>query len=152
MLTLIGSALGFLTSFAPRVMDHLQDKQDKAHELRMIEATTKAQAKLEEVRIQGVQMDAQIREIESLQKSQTSMVQKAGGFISKLSASVRPVVTYLFVLEFLIINTSIAYLTLTTDGFTIEALKSILNDDFMALLSTMLSFWFGNRMFGKRKC
>ena len=33
MLSLLGSVLGFGTSFLPKVMDYFQDKQDKKHEL-----------------------------------------------------------------------------------------------------------------------
>ena len=37
MLSLLGSVLGFGTSFLPKVMDFFQDKQDKAHELNMMD-------------------------------------------------------------------------------------------------------------------
>jgi hypothetical protein len=33
MFSLLGSLLGFGTSFLPKVMDYFQDKQDKKHEL-----------------------------------------------------------------------------------------------------------------------
>ena len=38
MFTLIGSALGFATSFLPKIMDYFQSKADNAHELKMLEA------------------------------------------------------------------------------------------------------------------
>tara|TARA_R110000765_G_scaffold16047_1_gene45594 strand:- start:218 stop:676 length:459 start_codon:yes stop_codon:yes gene_type:complete len=151
MLSLLGSLLGFGTSFLPQVMGYFQDKQDKSHELMMLAATTEAQVKVEGVRLQGVKIDASIREIEALQKQQSSAIRKGSRWLANLSGSIRPVVTYLFVLEFLIINTSISVLLLNQEGVTIETLQLLLDEEFMALLSTMLSFWFGNRMFGKRK-
>jgi hypothetical protein len=38
MLSLLGSLLGFGTSFLPKVMDYFQDRQDKAHEIAMLKA------------------------------------------------------------------------------------------------------------------
>ena len=37
MLSLLGSVLGFGTSFLPKVMDYFQDKEDKKHELLLMD-------------------------------------------------------------------------------------------------------------------
>jgi hypothetical protein len=62
-----------------------------------------------------------------------------------------PVVTYLFTLEYLGVTWAIAALMLSKDGITIESLRQIMDGEFMAMYSAMISFWFGNRVFGKRK-
>lgn len=151
MLSLLGSLLGFGTSFLPKIMDYFQDKQDKAHELNMIAETTKAQIAVEGVRLEGVKIDASIREIEALHKEQASTIRRGSRWLANLSGSIRPVVTYLFVSEFLIINWAIAFLLIKSEGVTIETLNQILDDRFMGLLAVMISFWFGNRTFGNRK-
>lgn len=151
MLSLLGSLLGFGTSFLPKVMDYFQDKQDKAHELAMVAAQTEAQVRLEGVKLQAMQAEAAVREIEALHKEQASTALKAGRFIAGLSASIRPVVTYLFVTEYLLITYAIAAMVVTSEGLTVETLRSLLDEEFMGLLSAMLSFWFGNRTFGNRK-
>lgn len=152
IVSLLGSALGFASSFAPKVMDYFQDKQDKAHELKLVEAQTDSQLKLGEQRMEIAINSAQIEEIIAAHKEQASTVRKGSRWLANLSGSIRPVVTYVFVTEFVIINGAIAYLVLTGEnGFTVENLKSILNEDFMGLLSAMVSFWFGNRTFGKRQ-
>lgn len=151
MLTLIGSLLGFGTSFLPRILDFFQDKSDKAHELLMLAAQTEAQAKLETVRLEGVRIEADIREVEALHKEQASTISKGGAFLAWLSGSLRPVVTYLFVAEYLAITWAIAWLVVEAEGINVETLRSLLDDEFMGLLSSMLAFWFGNRTFGKRK-
>ena len=151
MLTLLGSLLGFGTSFLPSVLNFFQDKSDKAHELLMLAAQTEAQAKLETVRLEGVGIEANIREVEALHKEQASTVSKGGTFLALLSGSLRPVVTYLFVAEYLAITWGIAWLVINADGINVETLRSLLDDEFMGLLAAMLSFWFGNRTFGKRK-
>ena len=151
MLSLLGSLLGFGTSFLPKVMDYFQDKQDKAHELKMIAAQTEAQVKLEGVRLEAMSVEADIRSLEVAMKNQDTAVRKGSRWLANLSGSIRPVVTYLFVAEFLVINWSIAFLLINQTGVTLETLREILDDEFMALLSAMISFWFGNRTFGKRK-
>tara|TARA_Y100001968_G_C19027616_1_gene558260 strand:- start:49 stop:366 length:318 start_codon:yes stop_codon:yes gene_type:complete len=68
-----------------------------------------------------------------------------------LSGSVRPVVTYLIIIEFLAINWAIAWVVIAEEGVTVSNLKAILDTDFMGLVSCVVAFWFGNRTFGKRK-
>lgn len=150
MLTLFTTALGFASSFAPNLLGYFQDKQDKAHELKLLAAETESQIKLGEQRLEALIVEGDIREIEAAHKEQASTIRKASQAFANLSASVRPVVTYLFVAEFLIINWAIAWVVLSTNGLTLQALQSLLDDRFFALLSSMIAFWFGNRAFGKR--
>ena len=150
MLTLIGSLLGFGTSFLPKVLDYFQDRQDKAHELKMVAAQADAQARLEGVRLEAMGIDAEIRESEALHREQESALRQGSRWLANLSGSLRPIVTYLFVAEFLAINWAIAWLLLGRDGVAIETLDAILDDEFMGLLSAMVAFWFGNRTFGRR--
>lgn len=151
MFTLLSTALGFFTSFLPSLMDYFKQKQDQAHEINMVDAQTKAQLAIGQMQLEATVTEAQLKELQELHKEQASTAIKAGKFISGLSASVRPVVTYLFVMEFLVINWAIAWLTVDSVGFTLEALKAILDDRFFGLLSSMIAFWFGNRTFGKRQ-
>jgi hypothetical protein len=151
MLTIISTALGFFTSLVPNVLDYFKQKRDQDHELAMIDAQTQAQLAIGQMQLEATVTDAQLKEIQAAHKEQASTAVAAGRFISGLSASVRPVVTYLFVLEFLAINWAIAWLTFDANGFTIEALRTILDDRFFSLLSSMIAFWFGNRTFGKRR-
>ncbi len=144
MLSLLGSLLGFGTSFLPKVMNYFQQRQDNAQELKVMQAQADIQLKL------GAQKLAAAAVI-AAHKEQSTAIRSGSRWLANLSGSIRPVVTYLFVLEYLIINASIAYLLLRNGGFTIDNLKSILDSEFMGLLSTMLSFWFGNRTFGGRR-
>ena len=151
MLSLLGSLLGFGTSFLPKVMDYFQDKQDKAHELKMLAAQTDAQVKLEGVRLEAMNVEADIREVEALHREHAATIRRGSRWLANLSGSIRPVVTYLFVAEFLAINWAIAWLLIEAGGLTIETLQILIDDRFFALLSTMLAFWFGNRTFGRRE-
>ena len=151
MLTLLTTALGFASSFAPNILGFFQDKQDKKHELNVLAAETEMQMKLGEQRLEAMVAEGAVREIEAAHKEQAATIRKASTAFANLSASVRPVVTYLFVAVFLIISWAIAWVVLGEQGLTLEALNSLLDDRFFALLSSMIAFWFGNRAFSNRK-
>ena len=68
MLSLLGSVLGFGTSFLPKVMDYFQDKQDKAHELRLMDKQLENQKVLGAQKLQMTHVEADIRESEALLK------------------------------------------------------------------------------------
>ena len=138
MLTLLGSLVGFGSSFLPKVMDYFQDKADKKHELALI--TKRAEIELDKTAI-----DANIREVETIHEHDAAL--DGGGFINGLRASVRPVITYLFMGLFLAVEIS-TYVLLLNKGLPPgEALVGIWNDQIMAMWSAILAFWFGGRQF-----
>ena len=142
MLSLLGSLLGFSTSFLPKVMDFFQDKQDKKHELAVMEVQIRQQKELADQKLEAINVEADIREIEALQKS----MQPTGiGWIDGYRASVRPTITYAFFLLFIFVEIS-AYLSLTAAGISsLDAAELIFSEDIRALFSAVLSFWFGGR-------
>ena len=144
MLTLFTTALGFLGGFAPKVMDYFIDKQDKAHELAMLKS-------IQEGKVAEARVVAEGAEIVAAHREQETGIKRSARWMATLSTSVRPVLTYLFAVEFLVINWAIAYLVLTADGFTIESLQAILDEEFFALLSSMIAFYFTSREIRKRE-
>ena len=46
MLSLLGSLLGFGTSFLPRILDYFKEKRDQAHELSMMDKQLEQQLQL----------------------------------------------------------------------------------------------------------
>ena len=95
MLSLLGSLLGFGTSFLPKVMDYFQDKQDKAHELKMMDKQLAQQEVLGAQKLQLVNVEADIAETKSLMQHDAALQKRSSQFIVNLAASVRPVITYL---------------------------------------------------------
>ena len=142
MLSLFGSLLGFGTSFLPKVMDYFQDRQDKAHELLVMDKQLAMQERGHEMRLEEINIDADIREAESLHRHD----RKAGvRWVDALRGSVRPVVTYVMVLEFVFIKSATMYLIFGADGVSMETLDLIWDEETRALFATILSFWFGHR-------
>jgi hypothetical protein len=142
MLSLLGSLLGFGTSFLPKVMDFFQDKQDKKHELAVMEVQIRQQKELADQKLEAINVEADIREIEALQKSMqpTGVV-----WIDAYRSSVRPTITYAFFLLFIFVEIS-AYLSLTAAGISgLNAIQIIWDEETKALFAAVISFWFGGR-------
>lgn len=140
MLTLLGSLLGFGTSFLPKVMDYFQDKSDKKHELEVM--TRQAEIQLDKTAI-----DANIREVETIHEHDAAL--DGGSWINGLRASVRPVITYLFMFLFISVEITTYWLLIDSGVAPGEALVASWNDSIMAMWAAILAFWFGGRQFRK---
>jgi hypothetical protein len=148
MLSLLGSLLGFGSSFLPKVMDFFQDKQDKKHELAVMGMQIKQQKEVAVQHLEVVNVEADIREVEAIQKSVKNTDVK---WIDGLRGSVRPVITYCFFGLFIFVEVS-AYLTLTASGITsINAVQLVWSDEVMGLFSAIIAFWFGGRAINRKR-
>ena len=95
MISLLGSVIGFGTSFLPKVMDYFQEKRDQKHELAMMDKQLEQKIQLGNQKLQFMNVEADIRETEALQKSHTEITKQSSKWVVNLSATVRPVMTYL---------------------------------------------------------
>lgn len=154
MLTLLGSLLGFLGSFAPHLLKFFQDGRDKAHELKMLELQALNAEKLREwdAKIMVVQSDAQIdmaQEQDLAARGKSDRI----GFIGALTESVRPVITYWFFGLYAFIKVITLYFVLQTNG--IQAVTDtpwlLWNEWDAVLLATIISYWFGDRTMRRLK-
>jgi VIT1/CCC1 family predicted Fe2+/Mn2+ transporter len=161
MLTLISTALSFLMGGLPKLMDFFQDKSDKSHELEMARMQTErelqmlergyaAQARVEEIRTEQVQMETQAQERSAMYAHDIAIGQGASQWVINLRASVRPAVTYLFVFLLMIVDiASIAWAWSSGTSF-VEAIPMVFDADEMQILASIIAFWFGTQAFSKK--
>ena len=152
----------------PKVLDFFQDRSDKAHELELAKMQTErelqmmekgfaAQAKIEEIRTDQIAMQTDAQRQGAALDHDKAIMARASSWVVDLNGVVRPIVTFIFVLELVLINIGLAWFllfkqglgTLTVDQF-IAASDVIFSTDEMALLSGIISFWFGSRQWGKK--
>ena len=75
-----------------------------------------------------------------------------GGWVVSLQASVRPVITYLFMATFIAVEGGLVYSLIANQNVDWPtALESAFGDEEMAMFSAILSFWFGNRAMSKAR-
>ena len=126
-------------------MDFFQDKQDKAHELRLMEKQLENQKVLGAQKLQMTHVEADIRETETLHKEHAKITTKSSQWCINLSASVRPVITYGIFLEFVALSVAV-----NMGWIDISQYKNIWTDEMGGLWAAVLSFWFGQRSFNRK--
>ena len=165
MLTLISTLLGFASGGLPKVLDIFQDisqdRGDKKHELAMMAMQRErelalakegfvAQAVLEEIRTDQVEMQTQAQERLGMYKHDMKIGEGASTWVINLRSSVRPVVTYIFVLLLVVVDIAGIWYAYSTGVAFAEAMDMVFSDDEMAILAAIISFWFGSQAFNKK--
>jgi hypothetical protein len=161
MLSLISSLMGFAAGGLPKLIDVYQDRGDKKHELAMMAANREreialaregfvAQARVEEIKTEQVAMQTQAQEKLAMWKHDMKIGEGASTWVINLRASVRPVVTYLFVGLLIVVDVAGIWYAYSTGVAFAEAIEVIFSDDEMAMLAAILSFWFGSQAFNKK--
>jgi hypothetical protein len=147
MISILGSLLGFGTSFVPKLLKSMDDRAERKHQLELMKMQADLQAKGVALDIKKLQAEADVAEAKGIYEHDKSL--DGGSFINAMRAAVRPVITYCFFGLFLAIK--IAYLvTLLRSGndWTV-ALPLLWDDETAALFAAIVSFWFGNRAVSK---
>ena len=114
MLTLLGSLLGFISSAFPDLLKIWQDKQDRKHELQILDRQMEQMRLGHNQRLEEITVKADINESLALLKhdSQPSGIKWVDG----LRSSVRPVITYAFFLLFIAIKICALYVLVFDQG------------------------------------
>ena len=148
MLTIIGSALGFATSIVPEILGYFKQAQKDKQELVMLEAKAKYATQLSELRLNELEAKADVSEIEGIY-AEMKAANQSSKFAAALSGSVRPIVTYLFVMLFLFIKGGALYSQMQSGFSWNESMDTIWDVNTAALFSGIVSFWFGHRAMQK---
>lgn len=160
MMTMVSTFLSFLAGGLPKILEFFQDKQDKKHELSILALQKEkelemaargfqSQERIEEIKTEQVAMQTQAQERSALYAHDMEIGKGASQWIVNLRASVRPVVTYIFVLELVVLNaTGVWYAYSTGIPFAL-AMENVFSEDEMLILSSIIAFWFGTQAFKK---
>ena len=147
MISLLGSLLGFGTSFLPSILDYFKQAQAHKQKLEMMKMQSELLEKKSALRLQELDKQAEIKEVEGLYKHDASL--DGGKFVNALRSSVRPVITYIFMGLFIAVEISIIVKFMETGGEWTEAVNLLWSDEVAGLWSAILAFWFGNRAISK---
>jgi hypothetical protein len=161
MMTMVSTFLSFLAGGLPKILSIFQDRQDKKHELALVAAQKErelalaergfiAQAKVEEIKLEQVQVQTAAEERQALYSHDVEIGKGASQWMINLRASVRPVVTYIFVLELVAINIAGVWYAYNTGVPFAAAMAEVFSDDEMAILASIIAFHFGGRAFSQK--
>ena len=151
--TLLGGVFGGLLRLAPEALKLWDRKDERKHELAMLEhehefAKTRAELEMHtsDNQLQAHELDA----ISSAFQEQSQTAQAGGKFTSAISALVRPTVTYMFILVYALVKVASYLLALTQGGTWSAVLVGLWSTDDAAILNMILSFWFVGRVYERQ--
>ena len=161
MMTLISTLLGFASGGLPKVLDFVQDRGDKKHELALMAANREreialaregfvAQARVEEIKTEQIAMQTQAQEKLAMWKHDMKIGEGASTWVINLRASVRPIVTYIFVLLLVVVDVAGIWYAYSTGVPFAMAMDMVFSDDEMSILAAIIAFWFGSQAFSKK--
>jgi hypothetical protein len=167
MLSLFSTLGGLLISGLPKLLEFFQNKADQAHELKLAALQNErelamaaqgyaAQLKIEEVRTDQVAMQTDAEKVTAALDHDKEIVRNASKWVVNYIGTVRPTITYIFVLELVAINFFMCYYLYTNPGL-ITSMDDVLryadivfSEDEMALLSGIIAYWMGSRSWSKK--
>jgi hypothetical protein len=167
MLSLFSTLGGLLISGLPKLLEYFQNKADQAHELKLAQVQTErelqlaaagfaAQARVEEIRTDQVAMQSEAQMTEAALKHDEKVLEKASKWVANYVGTVRPTVTYIFVIELVLINAFMAWY-LYNHPTLIQSIDDVIrysdlifSSDEMAMLGGIIGFWFGSRGWSKK--
>jgi hypothetical protein len=167
MLSLFSTLGGLLISGLPKLLDFFQNKADQKHELALARVQVElqlqmmakgfaAQERMEEIRTDQIAMETDAQMTVAAYDHDKKIMEEASRWVVNFVGTVRPMVTYIFVLELCAINAWIAYyvysnprLVLSMEDL-IRVSDIIFSTDEMAMLGGIIGFWFGSRSWSKK--
>ena len=160
MLSMISGILGFATSGLPNVLKFFQEKGNQKHEQEMAKLATErslamaakgfaSQEKIEESKTDQVNMQTYAEERTALYQHDTSVGDGASQWVTNLRSSVRPIITYLFIFLLLFVDIAGMIWAINSGVEFKEAMDIVFSDEEMAIVASIIGFWFGSRHWGK---
>ena len=152
--SLLGGMFGGLLRLAPEALKFFDRKNEREHELRMLGA------EMEFARVRGEiamrQVDAQI-DIATLDamgealRGQATMARAGGQFVSAVSALVRPLVTYWFVILYSLHKLALMSRATISGQTWQQVFTTTWGEQDWSIFSMVLVFWFVGRVHERDK-
>lgn len=171
MLTLLSTLISFLMSGTPKILEFFQDKNDKKHELelarmqterelQMLERGYAAQAKVEEIKTEQVQLEtnaattqavigAQQAEMQALYAHDIEIGKGASQWVTNLRASTRSILTLGFYFLLVLIDVGIFIHGYKNNVDFNDLANQLWDEDTRIMFAAIITFHFGGRAFGK---
>jgi hypothetical protein len=158
MMTILSTVISFLMGGVPKILDIFQDKADKKHELELARMQTEremqmmaagyaAQAKVEEIRTEQVQINADMQTHMALLQHDTESAKGASLWVINARAMVRPAITYGMFLLLVFVDVFGFLYAFHRDVAFDTALNLLWDDDSQQIFASIIAFYFGGQAF-----
>ena len=146
MITLLASLAGFVSSLIPEVVRYFTDKNDKKHELQILEYQIKLKKQRVDNQLDEIEVSASNNQMQAIYKTYKTGI----CWVDALNGSVRPVLAY----SFFFIYSYIKYLQYQLIIVSIninDILTRLWSLEDQAIFSGIISFYFGQRALSKMR-
>ncbi len=161
MFSILSSILGFATAGLPSILGFFQQKGDQSHEremaklqneqaLLMAQKGFQSQEKIAAIELEGTYAETFTQERQALYEHDAKLVHDAAPWVRTLNASVRPIVAFTFVGLLLFVDIGGFVWAVKTAGFSRDAMDVIFSSDEMAIVGSIIGFYFGARTWEKK--
>lgn len=150
--TLFGSLLGGVFRLAPEVLKWLDRRGEREHELKMLGAEMEFAKIRGEIAMRQTEAQMTVAELDAMAealKEQGQTARAAGRWVAAVSALVRPLVTYWFVVLYSMVKILGMMLAVNAGGDWKEVVVNSWTTDDMAMLMLVLTFWFVGRVYDR---
>ena len=159
-MTIISTVISFLMGGVPKLLDMFQDSKDKKHELTLAQMQNEremalmaagyaAQAKVEEIRTEQVQINADMQTHMALLQHDTESAKGASQWVINARAMVRPGITYGMFALLAFVDVFGFYYAIKTGVAFDSALDQLWDDDSQQIFASIIAFYFGGQAFKK---
>lgn len=154
--SLLGGALGSVMRLAPELLKFFDRKNEREHELRMLEREMDFAKIRGDIAMKQTEASMSIAELNAIGeafKEQSNTAKQGGQIVSAISALVRPMVTYWFVLMYSIHK--IVHLVIASENSAqdqwLQVLAASWTEQDWTVLAMILSFWFVGRVWERQR-
>ena len=148
--TLLGSLFGGIFRIVPEVLKMLDAKNERAHELAMLDKEMEFAKVRGEIAMREQETSMMNNELVAMAealKEQSATAQAGGKWIAAFSALIRPGVTTWFVVLYSLLKIATMLVALQGGADWKDVLINSWTKDDMAMLMMILTFWFTGRAF-----
>jgi hypothetical protein len=109
-----------------------------------------SQEKIAAIELEGTYAETFAQERQALYEHDAKIVSEAAPWVKTLNASVRPIVAFTFVSLLLFVDIAGFIWAVNTVGFSRESMDVIFSSDEMAIVGSIIGFYFGARTWEKK--
>ena len=142
MVALISALLGFAGSALPELVGLFKDYNDRKHELKILELQIRQQESGHMQRLEEIRVAADMAEAQAIYKTYHSGIR----WVDAFNASVRPALAYAFFLLYALVK---LLQVEAYDAMMPAAITLLWAEEDQAIFAGIISFYFGQRAFGK---
>ena len=161
MFSILSSILGFATAGLPSILGFFQQKGDQAHEREMAKMQNEqamlmaqkgfqSQEKIAAIELECTYAETFAQERQALYEHDAKLVHDAAPWVRTLNAAVRPIVAFTFVGLLIFVDVAGFIWAVKTVGFSRESMDVIFSSDEMAIVGSIIGFYFGARTWEKK--